>query len=106
MGALGGTDQSGLVRTYRDAALSVSEQQTIETTVYPNPATASITINLGDQNTFDSLQLTNQLGQQVLSKQLNAVSNYSLDVSGLGNGLYYLTLETDQGNITKKVIKN
>lgn len=68
--------------------------------IYPNPTSDILIVKLNEgSNTFE-LSLLNLNGQVVKS-----VSTELLDMSGLGNGVYFLKIKTDQGTFTRKVIK-
>ncbi len=73
--------------------------------VLPNPTTASITIT-GARGNITNLEVYNALGQVVLNPQLPHSSNFSIDLSGLSNGTYYIRIVSGQGPITQKVVKN
>ncbi len=77
--------------------------------VYPNPITNNATIDFNLVKDADnvSILLVNELGQEVLNKNLGHLSsgeqNYNLNVSALNNGLYLLKIKTGENIITKKV---
>jgi hypothetical protein len=69
-------------------------------TIYPNPSSGNITIRTGDLKENTQVIIYNQLGQIVLTKQINsAFTNLNLDVNAgvyqvrilNGNGLVYQT---------------
>lgn len=67
------------------AALSVSEFQNAQVSMYPNPATNKL--NLDSKNAIESIAVFNLLGQNVLAQNPNSKS-VSLDVSDLQSGVY------------------
>ena len=69
-------------------------------TLFPNPATNTITINTSQEIT--SLTVVDQLGKVVLTKNESA----TLDVSELQSGIYFIRIETEKGSVIKKFIKN
>ena len=69
--------------------------------VYPVPATYSLTIK-SEENMITDLILRDTHGKLILEDQFNASMILSLD--GVANGIYYLTLKTENGELTKKVI--
>lgn len=80
--------------------------------VHPNPASnqVEININFNSKTTSNfSIQLMDYSGRIV--EQLIVNDNYSniftekISLKKLSNGLYFITLETDHGQYTKKVIK-
>lgn len=74
--------------------------------VYPNPATNSLTIETTlRQNTFLLTEIKNTFGQVVYTFNDNAISGFykrTIDLN-LGQGIYFLTLQTNQGQMTKRI---
>jgi D-alanyl-D-alanine carboxypeptidase len=79
--------------------LDETAQKELEIVVFPNPATSSLHITA--DLTFQSLTIYNASGQLIHSQ------NYSntLDISGLGSGLYYLYLDSEKGAAFKSFVK-
>ena len=73
------------------ASLSVGDNTALDFSVYPNPASGSITVS--SEAAISSVQLFNSLGQQVLS-----ADGASADVSGLATGVYVLKATDANGN--------
>ena len=69
--------------------------------VFPVPATYSLTIE-GEENITTDLTLRDINGKLILTHQFNTSTNLSLD--GVAKGIYYLTLKTENGELTKKVV--
>ena len=83
-----------LARYYGDMT-SIEEMQGIKNNlyIYPNPATNSITIenpNPNVQKYFVSIK--NIQGQEVLSEKINFATTHIINISGLRNGEYIITL--------------
>ncbi|MAZ36038.1 MAG: hypothetical protein CL842_01120 [Crocinitomicaceae bacterium] len=73
--------------------------------IYPNPTTGVINIDLGENNTAISTTVRNALGQVILTQHFENIDNISLDIDA-PIGIYFLTLETELGESkTIKVIK-
>ena len=78
-------------------------------TVYPNPAMNHATIDFTLDKAVNnvSIEIINAIGLSVLNKNLGrmdaGIQNYSLDVSSLKNGLYFLNIITDNKKVTKKI---
>jgi hypothetical protein len=73
--------------------------------VYPNPACSYITIRKNNKKP-DSFILTlrNIQGQAEISKNIVFENTYTIDLSNLTNGMYFLTLHNDKDNYTTKVV--
>lgn len=69
--------------------------------IYPNPASAGLIYVATEKNEGFTYQLSNTLGQIVLTGN-NNLSN-EINVAGL-KGLYYLSVITKEGTSTKEVI--
>lgn len=78
-----------------------------EISIFPNPATDNIIIDLGDIDsaTFN-FSLLNSTGQhfKINSNRLNE-KQYQLDISHLPKSIYFLSIKIGNGKITKKIIK-
>lgn len=84
---------------------SVSQIVKGKLVIYPNPASTELKIDdspLLKQN--NAYQVVNLLGQVILKDRLK-MSQSSIDVSSLTNGVYYLTIDTDEGLLIGKFLK-
>lgn len=75
-------------------------------TVLPNPSKGQFNVNLANlkSNNID-LTIVDQLGKAVYSEKITKnISNHSINISGVSNGIYYLRVLTDKGLITKKLV--
>lgn len=74
--------------------------------IYPNPTENKVTIALGElakeTNQIDVLDITGKTVRQLT--QLNG-SLAELELSNLAKGMYHVVISTNQGTITKQVIK-
>ena len=91
---------NNLMQTVSLSSLSSSAFDNNSVTIYPNPASSSITIN--SKEGITKMQLFNTLGQKVFIK----ASGNSIDISFLPTGNYLLHLETNTGKIIKLITKN
>lgn len=86
-----------------DAILNVNETTFEGFTMFPNPA--STALNLEARNNMENITIINMLGQQVLSRNIQA-ANAMIDVSGLSSGAYFIKVAIDGNQATYKFIKN
>ena len=71
--------------------------------IYPNPTTNLLTINTGGK-AYDVVDITNTMGQLILSKHLSAAISY-VNVQALPAGIYYIMFKGDAGVEMKKFEK-
>lgn len=80
-----------------------------ELQVFPNPTLDVFTISGEDiENGNYRFTLNNTTGQTLFSENANVTSNSikkAISTAGLAAGVYFLTVETDQSSVVKKVYK-
>ena len=90
--------------TETDPALSTDEF-TLDNnfSVYPNPASDVITIktNLA----IESVEVYNQLGQLVINRKGTDILENSINIASLNNGIYLITINTQDKKQTLKFVK-
>jgi beta-mannanase len=76
-----------------------------EAMVFPNPATAKVTVQLGSYGAAGSLlTLSNGQGQTMFSEPVQGAER-TIDLANYPAGLYLLTLSNDSGRVTRKITK-
>ena len=81
----------------------ITRQQGISISLFPNPATDYLRIDLGE-NTAGTVVLYNTIGASVLRKQFHS-ANIKLDLTAIESGIYFLSIESEDTNFqTRKVI--
>jgi hypothetical protein len=75
--------------------------------VYPNPTNGVLTIELTGENRFQAarVEMYNMSGSLVISKELNGDRIYTLSVSTLPSGIYFLHVNSGSDSESVKVIK-
>ncbi|MFL9844514.1 T9SS type A sorting domain-containing protein [Flavobacterium rhizosphaerae] len=84
---------------------SIKELDVDAFSVFPNPASNMINIsakNIG----INTLALTDINGRTVKAVNFEGISEAKLNISDLSAGVYMLTITSDNGTLTKKIIKN
>ncbi len=77
-------------------------------TVYPNPTSGLITVELETiQLSTITLTLTNMLGQNIVTQQseVNGLFKQVYDLSAFAEGLYFITVRSENETMLRKVIK-
>ena len=90
-------------REFINPNLAIGENNWLEYAIslYPNPASELINISVSEGVEVRSITLYSALGQRISSVDgLNSV-----DVSILPSGVYYMAIETDQGNVNKTLVR-
>lgn len=97
-------DFDGTTKVFEDDIKYVKVLGETKISVYPNPTSSKIFINL-DGYALTEIRLTDMMGKQVKSISANGSSRKELDLSDLPRGIYMLQL-IGQGKIdTRKIIK-
>jgi hypothetical protein len=82
-----------------DTGLGLGDNDFVVATVYPNPATSVINIS-------PNVELKSAVLFDVLGKNTGAaLVNGSMNIADLAAGVYILNIETNNGSLTQKVIK-
>jgi len=115
IGTSSNTMQPGLTSTVKayyvnGAAIGINEtnQQQPSWTIYPNPAANSSTIAIESSVNNGVLEIYNSLGSKVYSQNISNESNseISLNTQNLTNGIYIVSLKSDNQTWQKKLIIN
>ncbi|MDB2587691.1 BspA family leucine-rich repeat surface protein [Flavobacteriaceae bacterium] len=69
-------------------------------TIYPNPASDYLNISVTEDLELKKVVVYNTHGKRLMISTQNQIN-----VSNLPSGVYYLSIETDQGSITKSVVR-
>ncbi|UGS24037.1 T9SS type A sorting domain-containing protein [Flavobacterium channae] len=86
MTATSGTSVNCNFNLVVEASLGVEDVIKNTFSIYPNPASTSITIK-GDNFENEEIEIYNMLGQKVMGKNL-ITNEYTVDISNLANGVY------------------
>jgi len=84
-----------------DCSLGFKEFDLSSVSIYPNPVNDKFYVNIQLKVDYT---LSNYLGQEIRKGSLVSGTN-ELDTQSLASGLYLLKLETQEGSVTKKLIK-
>ncbi len=96
------------IEIYFDPCVSVGElDEEVKLSVYPNPASTVLNINLSGISESVEYTLLNYQGSEVYQQrvgQLNGYANKQLNISEYARGIYYLRLRTNEEVMIKKVV--
>lgn len=75
--------------------------------IYPNPSNGKILIRNNSDLNFEALKVADINGRILKTVQINnSFPEQDIDLTGLNTGIYFLTITTDKGESTKKLIIN
>ncbi len=85
--------------------INTNDLSNVAIEVNPNPASDMVQITL-PAGKINQVQITNMLGEVVLSESIQGGSVLNADLSTFENGVYFVRAIGSEGTITKKLIKN
>ena len=74
--------------------------------VFPNPATNVINVSNNNNILVDGIQIVDLNGRTVKSVKFDGVASAEVNISDLSSGMYMMTVSSDKGTMTKKIVKN
>jgi hypothetical protein len=72
--------------------------------VYPNPASTNLFVNISSGYDNASLKFTDALGREVLLQSIHSTGIYSINTTSLLPGIYYVLVDDGAGNLNKTKI--
>ncbi len=87
-----------------EVVLSVDENLSNNFKLFPNPSTGSVKLQYSTGVKVKSIQVFYLQGMEVANLIINALDPNTLDINGLGAGVYVIHIQTDNGLVSKKVI--
>ena len=92
------------IENYEDIT-SVNDNLMDDFKVYPNPVNDRLYIETSTQ--IQSIEVYDIYGriQNLRNSETQKLRN-SIDVSDLNNGIYFVKINTEEGNIVKRIVKN
>lgn len=100
-----GTMEVDYVRVYQETPLSTHPAVNDRIVLFPNPVENTLTIDFGSNAAEMKGCIYSVLGQSLQSFNLNRNQN-TIDFSPYQKGMYIITIETETGTKTYKVVKN
>jgi hypothetical protein len=84
-----------------DVGIKAEHLTQSDLTVFPNPTNGILNLRFDGEIKFETLQLFDVTGKQIL----NQVYHHQIDLSSLPKGIYFLKVQSESGHqLTKKVI--
>ena len=98
----GSQNYSLIVSGFDQAPLNVESIKTEDIFIYPNPASDRLYFDMPNNIAVEKIEIYDAIGKRVLSSQVN---NNSVDVFNLTSGIYFVKINVEGSQITKKIIK-
>lgn len=96
------TAPNGDQAIYGDEVLSVEDVKAASFQVHPNPVRALLELDMAQGLDHTGVTVYNTLGNEIMK---SAPETSSIDMSALPQGMYFIVLTTDQGDLVKKILK-
>lgn len=84
----------------------INENLAASLSVFPNPATDVIKVANAENILVNGIVVTDLNGRTVKTAKFNGVAEAQINVSDLASGIYMMTISSDKGTTTKKIVKN
>jgi hypothetical protein len=92
---------AGHVRVFENTTLSTVEFENNPISFYPNPVKDFVHFN--SNKNIETISIYNLVGQEVLTKLINS-DDFSIDISSLSNGTYFVKLNTNNKSQSVKLL--
>ena len=97
---------NSLYRILNTALSSSTFISDVKLTIYPNPTTSTIKINLENDLENATIKIISIMGQVVLEKNNINGTDFIFDVSNLSSGVYVIKIADENASFNSKFIKN
>jgi|GEM_PF-1848457 len=84
----------------------VKENNITSLAVTPNPASDFVNITNNENALVNGVVITDLNGRTVKTAKFAGVAQAQVNVSDLASGVYMMTISSDKGSVTKKIVKN
>lgn len=88
----------------QDQTVGINAEEEIEFSIFPNPVTDQLTINLSGNGIIYSVELLDMNGRLIVRKD-NIMSNtFTANRNGIASGTYILRVMSSKGTVTEKIL--
>ncbi len=99
-----GTFTDRFTLLFKNPFLGVDGNSLQSVGIIPNPTTGILNI-IASQNPINNVTVFDVQGRIIREIKVNQLANYQIDLSTLQNAIYFVKVDTANGTITKKIIK-
>lgn len=89
---------------FAEGTASTEDFATAAFSVFPNPSNSIV--NVANAGNIDAINVVDINGRTVKSAKFNGATEAQVNISDLANGVYLMTIASDKGTATKKIVKN
>lgn len=89
-----------------DTGAGVNEALASKLSVFPNPANNVINIANAENILVNGVVIADLNGRTVKNAKFDGVAEASVNIADLAAGVYMMTISSDKGTATKKIVKN
>ncbi len=95
----------GAVETFTLSSLAEEIAGALQVSLYPNPATSQATLEINGLNQDAKIVISDLQGRILSQDQISAgKTRYTINVSEMASGVYYIRIVTDSVVSTQKLI--
>ena len=103
-GASFGSQDSG--QFFNTTALSTDEFNLNKITLYPNPSSSELQLQVVNSFMPDRYEIYNTIGQRIKSKAILSDNDLNVNIKSLKNGVYFIKVKKDNAQVVYTFIKN
>ena len=93
------------INIYDPQNTNLKDYDLSDITIQPNPSDGIFELLCQNQY-IKSIQVANSIGQSIITKKVNrSISNYSIDIKNYNSGLYFITIKSEENELTIPIIK-
>lgn len=85
---------------------NIDEQHEIQCKVYPNPVNDRLYIETQTLTQTQTIEIYDIYGRRQVTVTASHQGNLTIDVENLKSGIYFVKINTEKGNIVKRIIKD
>ncbi len=99
-----GAQNERFVMLFKTTVLGTQQSQLQGISIIPNPTNGNVTI-VSSKTVINSVEVFDIRGRRLMGVEYNN-SQYSLDLSSLQSATYFVKINTAEGTLTKRIVKN
>lgn len=89
---------------YDTYSVGMNENETSSFNVYPNPSNGIFNLNFAEQNKSGIITVRDLPGKTILTSTFSNSGNVQLDLSAQAKGIYFVTMENENGISTQRIV--